>query len=171
MVKQYLYCPMIPYLILNLGVRERVTELMKSGKRKHERKLKSMKKQGWNVNTFLSSEKYGIYGYVDAFKKGENGYIVLEIKNTNYRKKTVKMHLYQAACYALMVEEEFGRVDRVVLRYQDKEVSFPFTSGIKKYCISIINKIRKIAQGELVTYRYDKKRCLNCGYFKFCRGI
>ena len=45
MVKQYLYCPMIPYLILNLGVRERVTELMKSGKRKHERKLKSMKKQ------------------------------------------------------------------------------------------------------------------------------
>ena len=108
---------------------------------------------------------------IDAFKKGENGYIVLEIKNTNYRKKTVKMHLYQAACYALMVEEEFGRVDRVVLRYQDKEVSFPFTSGIKKYCISIINKIRKIAQGELVTYRYDKKRCLNCGYFKFCRGI
>lgn len=171
MVKQYLYCPMIPYFIINLGIKERVTELMLSGRREHEKRLKRMRKQGWEVNVFLNSEKYGIYGYVDAFKKEENGYVVLELKNTEYRKKVVKAHLYQAACYALMVEERFGRVNRVVLKYTDREVSLPLTSGIKKYCISIINKIRKISQGELVTFHPDKKKCLNCGYFKFCREV
>ena len=52
--------------------------------------------------------RYGVYGYVDAVRKEENGYVVLEVKNTEYRRKAVKMHLYQAACYAIMVEENFG---------------------------------------------------------------
>ena len=106
-VKCYLYCPMISYLILNLGVKERVTELMLEGKEKHERKLRKLKKEGWETNLFLKS-RYGVYGYVDAVRKEENGYVVLEVKNTEYRRKAVKMHLYQAACYAIMVEENFG---------------------------------------------------------------
>ena len=170
MVKHYLYCPMIPYLILNLGVRERITELMLEGKERHEKKLRKLRKEGWKVNLFLKS-KYGINGYVDAVRKEDNGYAVLEIKNTEYRKRTVKMHLYQTACYAIMVEESFGRVSKIILSYTDKDVTFPFTLGIKKYCISIINKIKRIVLGELVSYRIDKKKCLNCGYFRFCKGI
>lgn len=170
-VKLFLYCPQIPYLVFSFGLKEGVTELMVAGREKHERRLRTLKKKGWEVNVFLRSERYGIYGYVDAFKKEECGYVVLELKNTVYKKKVVKMHLYQAACYALMVEGNFGRVCRIEIEYDNSKKVFPFTTGIKKYCVSIINKIRKIAEGELVSYRIDERRCKNCGFIKFCKGV
>jgi len=170
-VKLYFYCPQIPYLVLNFGLKERITEFMAAGRKKHEKKLKTLKKKGWEVNVFLRSEKYGIYGYVDALKREENGYVVLELKSAEYSKKFVKMHLYQAACYALMVEENFGRVCRIEIEYDDKKICFPFTSCIKKYCIYIINRIREIAEGEPVSYRIDERRCKNCGFLNFCKGI
>jgi len=171
LIKQYLYCPRIPYFILVFGIRERVTELMKSGKEYHAKKLKKLREEGWETNVFLRSKKYGIYGYVDALKKDENGYTVLEVKDTEYRRNAVKMHLYQAASYALMVEEVFGRVCRIVILYRDKEVEFPFNRGIKRYCVSIINKIKRICENGLV-YRPNRvSRCKNCGFFKFCRGL
>jgi len=170
-VKLYFYCPQIPYIVFNFGLKERVTELMVSGREKHVGKLRRLKKRGWKVNVFLRSERYGVCGYVDAFKKEESGYVVLELKNTEYRREVVKTHLYQAACYALMVEENFGRVCRIEIEYEDRKVSFPFTKGIKKYCVSIINKIRKIADGELVSYRIEERKCKNCGFLKFCKGI
>jgi len=153
-VKLYFYCPQIPYLVLNFGLKERVTELMVAGRKKHERRLRTLKKKGWEVNVFLRSERYGIYGYVDAFKKEEDGYVVLELKNTEYKKKVVKMHLYQAACYALMVEENFGRVCRIEIEYDDRKKTFP-----------------KIAESELVSYRVDERRCESCGFLKFCKKI
>ncbi len=170
-VKHYLYCPKIPYFIFNLGIKERTTELMISGEEKHKRRLRKLGEEGWNVNVFLKSKKFGIYGYIDAFKEEDGLYIVLEIKNTSYRKKVVKPHLYQTACYALMVEENFGRVKEIILEYDDREIKFPFTLGIKKYCISIINKVRRIAQGELVSCKTEKKKCENCGFLRFCLGL
>lgn len=170
LVKSYLFCPKIPYLILHLGAKEGITENMIEGRKEHEKFFRKERRKGY-VNVFLRSEKYGIYGYVDEILEENGCYIVVEYKHTEYKKRAVKSHLYQAASYALMVEENFGRVCRIVLKYKDREVSFPFTLGIKKYCVSIINKIRRICEGELVTYRTDKRRCENCGYFRFCRGL
>jgi len=171
LVKQYLYCPRIPYFVLVLGIRERVTELMVEGKEEHGKMLRRLKKKGWNVNTFLKSEKYGVYGYVDAFRKEENGYAVLELKNTDYKKKIVKMHIYQAAGYALLVEENFGRVYRLVVKYRDGEISRPFTSGVKNFVVSIINKIRSIDEIGLVSTKIEKVKCNNCGFSKKCLKI
>ncbi len=172
LVKYYLFCPRIPYLILQLGVRERVTENMVDGREEHMKFFKREKrKKRRYVNVFLRSEKYGISGYVDEILREGNCYVVVEYKHAEYRRRAVKSHLYQAACYALMVEENFGRVCRILLKYIDRDVSFPFTLGIKKYCISIINKIRRIYEGELVTCNVDRRKCRNCGYFKFCRGL
>jgi len=33
LVKQYLYCPRIPYFVLAFGMRERITELMVEGRK------------------------------------------------------------------------------------------------------------------------------------------
>ena len=171
LIKLYLYCPRIPYFVLIFGIKERTTELMRAGRDYHVKKLRKLKREGWEVNVFLRSEKYGIYGYIDALKKDENGYVVMEVKDTEYRKRLVKTHLYQAAAYALMVEEKLGRVWKVVIVYRDKEVEFPFTSGIKRYCISIINKIRRICETGLVSPPNSFSRCKNCGYFKFCLSL
>lgn len=171
LIKQYLYCPRIPYFVLVLGFKERTTELMIDGKKKHDRVLKRMRSKGWNVNTFLKSKKYNIYGYVDAFRKEENGYVVMELKDTNYKKRILKMHLYQVAAYGLLVEENFGRVYKIIVRYNDKEIFRPFTRGIKNYVVSIINKIHRIHDIGLVSIRIDKRKCYNCGFRNRCKEV
>ncbi len=167
-LKYYFFCPRIPYFVLVLGVKERMTENMIEGKREHE---KFYKRNEGMTNVFLKSEKFGIYGVVDRIVKTENGYIVIEFKNTEYNKKVVKSHLYQVAAYALMVEENFGRVKEVVIRYRKREVIFPFTIGIKNYVKSIIKKIREICEEGLVIEYKDKRRCKSCGFLRVCKGV
>ncbi|RLI77791.1 CRISPR-associated protein Cas4 [Archaeoglobales archaeon] len=171
LIKHYLYCPRIPYFVLVLGFKERTTELMINGREKHSKVLKKMKSNGWNVNAFLKSEKYNIYGYVDAFRKEENGYAVMELKDTNYKKRILKIHLYQAAAYGLLVEENFGRVYKLIVKYNDKEICKPFTRGIKNYVVSIINKIHRIHEIGLVSIKIDKSKCYNCGFRNRCKEI
>jgi len=156
---------------LVLGFKERTTELMINGREKHSKVLKKMKSNGWNVNAFLKSEKYNIYGYVDAFRKEENGYAVMELKDTNYKKRILKIHLYQAAAYGLLVEENFGRVYKLIVKYNDKEICKPFTRGIKNYVVSIINKIHRIHEIGLVSIKIDKSKCYNCGFRNRCKEI
>ncbi|AIG97423.1 CRISPR-associated protein Cas4 [Archaeoglobus fulgidus DSM 8774] len=171
LVKQYLYCPRIPYFTLIVGAKERITELMKYGREEHKKRLRKMEKKGWKTNVLLKSEKYGIYGYVDAFRKEGNGYVVYEFKNTEYKKNVFKMHLYQTAAYALLVEENFGRVIKLVVEYGDKKVEAPFTRGIKNYAVSIINKIHRIGETGLVSVKIDRRKCYNCGFRYICREI
>jgi len=168
LVKLYLYCPRIPYFVLFMGAKERTTELMRAGREEHEKRVKSWKKRGWNTGVLLHSKKYGIYGRVDAFWKEENGYVVYEFKYSEYDKRSFKMHVYQAAAYALLVEENFGRVIRLVLEYRDRKVEVPFSRGIRNYVVSIINKIHKM---DSLTYRVDRRKCGDCGYRHLCNDL
>lgn len=169
MVKQYLYCPRIPYFILILGFKERTTELMRYGREEHEKRLKKLRREGWRTNVYLKSERYGIYGYVDGLRQTPDGYEVYEFKNSEYRKNSAKIHLYQVACYALLVEENFGRVIRLNLEYRDRKITAPFSLGIRKYAVSIINKIHQIQETGLVSFSKDRLKCRSCGYRKICR--
>jgi len=168
LIKHYLFCPRIPYFILFLGAHERVTENMREGKEEHEKFFRRERRKGRLVNIFLESEKYGIYGFVDEILKEDNGYCVVELKNTEYRKENMKIHLYQAVAYALLVEENFGRVVKIVLKYKDKSVEMPLTAGMRKYVVSIINKITKMQEEGLAPSIRNKTRCQNCGFSKIC---
>ncbi len=171
LVKQYLYCLRIPYFILVMGYEERKTELMRYGMEKHKKMLKKLRKQGWKTDVFLRSEKYGIYGSVDGLRRIRNGFQVYEYKNLEFRKKILKIHLYQTACYALLVEENFGRVVLLTVGYLNKEVDVPFTLGIRNYAVSVINKIHRIYELGFVPVQKDRRRCLNCGFRKICKEI
>ncbi|MBE8540195.1 CRISPR-associated protein Cas4 [Geoglobus acetivorans] len=171
MVKQYLYCPRIPYFILVLGFKERTTELMKYGKEEHEKRMKKLERKGWKTNVYLKSERFGIYGYVDGLRQTPDGYEVYEFKNSEYRKKSAKIHLYQTACYALLVEDNFGRVVKLVVGYRDGERESPFSLGVRRYAASIINKIHHIHETGLVSSPRDRSRCRGCGYRKICKEL
>lgn len=165
MIKYYLFCPRIPYFVLVMGVRERITDCMIEGLKEHKKFYRGKEM----ANIYLKSEKLGIYGYVDAIMKTPNGYKVIEFKSVEFNKRTLKSHLYQAVAYALLVEENFGRVISVVLKYKDKTLEFPLTVGLKRYVRQIINKIREICEIGLVPEYKESKKCKSCGFAWICR--
>ncbi|MDK2782092.1 MAG: CRISPR-associated exonuclease Cas4 [Archaeoglobi archaeon] len=172
LIKYYLFCPRIPYFILFLGINERVTESMIEGREEHEKFFKREKRRGHKlVNVFLRSEKYGIYGFVDEIIREKDGYHVVEFKNTEFRKEMLKMHFYQAAAYALLVEDNFGRVVKITVKYRDREVTRPFSLGVRKYLISIINKIAKMEEIPFASSSKDKRKCRSCGFLRICMEI
>ena len=165
MIKYYLFCPRIPYFVLVMGVKEKVTDCMIEGLKEHEKFCRSKEM----ANVYLKSEKLGICGYVDAIVKTSNGYKVVEFKSVEFNKRTLKSHLYQAVAYALLVEENFGRVISVVLKYRYRTLEFPLTVGLKKYVKHIINKIREICEIGLVPEYKESRRCRGCGFAWICR--
>jgi len=164
-IKYYLFCPRIPYFVLVLGVRERVTDCMVEGLKKHRRFFRGREM----ANVYLKSEKLGIHGYVDAIVRTDKGYKVVEFKGVRFNRRILKSHLYQAVAYALLVEEKFGRVVSVVLRYEDKMLEFPLTVGLKRYVKHIIKKIREICETGLVPEYKESRRCKSCGFAWICR--
>ena len=164
-IKHYLFCPRIPYFVLVLGVKERTTDYIIEGLREHKKFYKHREFS----NVYLESEKLRIHGYVDAIVKCENGYKVVEYKNAKFKKRILKSHLYQAVAYALLVEENFGRVISVILEYEDRILEFPLTLNLKNYVKHIMNKIIEICETGLVPDFKDCRRCKNCGYLWICK--
>jgi len=161
LIKQYVFCPRIPYFVLVLGYKERITENMLEGLKYHAKRTKGV---------YLRSEKLGIHGFVDEIIECGGYYKVVEYKSVKFNKKTLKQHLYQAVAYALLVEENFGRVLSVVLKYKNRELEFPVTRELKDYVKRVISRIKKIAKdGVPPQARIDARKCRNCGYIRICR--
>jgi len=119
-IKNYHFCPRIVYFTRVLGFRERTTELEEEGRKAHDefhrkerRRLTLlgektvMVEQKWTA-LWLKSEKLGLEGVVDMVAKTPEGYVIVEYKNIRTPQKITPDHLYQAAAYAMLVEEAFS---------------------------------------------------------------
>jgi CRISPR-associated exonuclease Cas4 len=135
-IKQYHFCPRIIYFVRVLGVEERTTESEEEGKeahgdfhRKEKRRTtllggKTIKvEQKWTALQ-LKSEKLGIEGTVDMVAKTPEGYVIIEYKMTYMPRRIHPGHLYQAAAYAMLVEETFKTIMRKLYIYYEKSGKF-----------------------------------------------
>ena len=164
-IKYYLFCPRIPYFVLVMGVRERITDCMIEGLKEHRKFYKGKEM----TNVYLRSEKLGICGCVDAIIRDSSGYKVVEFKGIEFNRKVWKSHLYQAVAYAMLVEENYGRVISVILKYKDKTLEFPLTLNLKKYVKHVICKIREMCEIGLVPEYKESRKCRSCGFAWICR--
>lgn len=188
LIKQYHFCPRIIYFMEVLGIRERATESMESGREEHEKltRLDLRRKtlfghrrirvlERW-VRVQVTSEKLGLVGTIDLVVLTEEGLAVVEYKHSKPPRKPPKSHIYQAAAYAMLAEEHFGRpVRRFFIHYDDGESSktfvFTLTKSIREHVLWTVRKIRSIMEGEYLPRPTDTRKCRSCGYFKVCKGI
>ena len=186
-VKQYFFCPRIPFLTRALGVRERETWSMEEGKEKHEELRKKearritvalkRKWKGWRkeFGVYLKSEKLRMSGYLDALLTNGSEYVPLEFKDAEKPpgKKPPPNHYYQLVAYALLVEDAYNALVRRGLIYYartDALIEVSITSDAKQYVRRIAKRIRvSIERGRIP--RPSRRKCSNCGYRYYCGGI
>ena len=183
-IREYVFCPYIMYLKKVLGFEEPVTELMEQGrtrymmyKDKSRRQktllgLKSIKPDEIKYNIDLFSRKYRVYGIADAIYRRGRDYYVLEIKHSKYRGEIPRSHVYQALSYAIMYEEETGKIVSFITFYysiNNKMVVKKITKPLRNRWIKIVCEIWKTINGKLIPRPLKHKRkCEVCFYKNIC---
>jgi len=101
---------------------------------------------------------------------------VVEYKHSTPPERPPRGHAYQAAAYAMLAEEHFGKTVRSFYIYYDdgcssKAFKFTLTKHLRDHVRWTVRKIRAIIEGEDLPRAERKKKCANCGYYRICRGI
>jgi CRISPR-associated exonuclease Cas4 len=183
-IKQYHFCPRIIYFTKVLGVEEKTTDSEEAGKEAHgefhrkERRRTTLlggKKikveQKWTALQ-LKSEKMGLEGMVDMAVRTPEGYAIVEYKSMTAPKRVLPGHLYQAAAYAMLVEEAFTtNIRKLYVYYEksDKIFEIPLTDSIKRHVLWTIRQIRTIIQKEKLPITRASRKCPSCGYRWICK--
>jgi len=188
LIKQYHFCPRIVYFTEVLGFRERRTESMESGYEEHERlaeldlrrktlfgRRKTRVLERW-TRLHVASRRLGLTGTIDLVVLTEEGLAVVEYKRSSPPRRPPPGHIYQAAAYAMLAEEHFGKpVRRFYIYYDDGRSSRAFeltlTRSIRDHVLWTVRKIRAIIEDEELPRPADKRKCAGCGYYRMCGSV
>ena len=180
-VRDYAYCPLVPYHTLVLHIKERETEAMQYGKELHEQPplapvIPKLKAQKILKNIEFTSHRHKLTGKVDCIVvTRHNEYIPVEAKwsEPKHPGKPRKHHRIQLAAYALLIEEHYKTtVKRALLYYSRSQqlMEIPITSHDKQQVKEIIRKIYKMIQTEEPPkVKPNPKQCQDCGYQPYCQ--
>lgn len=182
-LKQFVYCPRIPYFMHILGFRERVTECMKEGVesedrlvRLEERRRKLAKKLNVNgklFNVSLYSERLGLFGLVDCVVVHGSEASPVEFKSSSKPKKVSENHLIQLVAYALLLESCMKKVSKkgyIIYEKHDELLEVSITEGLKRYTIKKIDEMKRVIAEEVFPEtKQPASKCVSCGYRKLCQ--
>ncbi len=180
-VRDYALCPKIIYFTKVIHLRERITEAMIFGREFHEEPplapiIPKLKPKQILKNLQLISHKLRLIGkadYIIITKHGE--YIPVDVKWSDPEKgdKPQRHHKIQLTAYAMLIEENFKTtVKRALIYYSraGKLIEFKISNHEKREVKSIINRIYEaIRSEEPPKVKPNPKKCMNCGYQKYCQ--
>ena len=181
---EYLYCPRFIYFMncLKISQQEDKRYLVQKGRNIHLIKSKInkeyiRKKIGCidkKIEVYFSSEKLKLVGKVDEVLFFQDGTASpLDYKFAEYDDKIYKTYLYQQACYALLIEENFqcsvNKAYICYLRSQNYLKEISITNNMKRKAIEIIEEIFDILNKNYFPAKTKSKaRCLDCTYKNIC---
>lgn len=182
-IKDYVFCPSLFYHKYVMGLLEPKTEMMVKGALEYlkdkggweERKtLLNSKRIRVDKMLFsypLTSRRYRIHGIVDTIFWVNRRMNILEIKYGE-SPKLFRDHLYQAAAYAIMAEEEFKQPTyRIIIFYRTQKNWYErrFTVQLRSHLIKIVEEVWRILGGEVIPEPRPRRACSSCWYKRFCQ--
>ena len=188
-VKQYIFCPLIPYYRRVLKLKPLMNSQQEESIEEHERirkveerrliplKIKEFRGSKVVSNLFLKSKEMNACGKLDLLlitPWGEFIPIDYKFSRSNMGRAWID-HKFQICFYALLIEENFGKVvRRGILCYMPEEavVVVNITLRLKRRVREIIEKIVEmdIKQEPPRTRRNPDKCSGGCGYGWVCHG-
>jgi len=188
-IKQYVYCPLIPYFERVLRVRPLLDSQQEQSKEDHERigmleerrliPLRIEKFRGSRVlrNLNLQDEELHACGRLDLLLITPWGELIpVDYKFSRSNNGRAWMHhKYQLTLYAILVERRFNKVvRRGILCYvpEERVLEVRITSRLKSRVKQIIMKIieMEVSQNPPRTWRSIDKCPGGCGYSWICIG-
>lgn len=170
LIKNFLYCQMIPYINYNYDFYEPTTESMNQGK-----KLKPFEAahnlnlpKPWKQEVKIIDKELGVSAKVDLIA-GENNFHILEVKAFR-RKIEMSYHFRdQLLIYAYLVDKNLGKVAKAHLYMGGETFSFDINSYSLDYAKSLILKFKDmISKEEPPKIKPVLAKCKSCWYRHVC---
>lgn len=188
-VKQYLFCPLIPYHRRVLGLRPVMDSQQEASREEHEklrrregrriRPLRDERLRGFRPVDCppLYSERLNVYGELDLLLESPDGELVpVDYKfGRSMGGRAWPDHRAQMALYAMLVEDVLGgTVRRGFVHYVEEglAVEVAVTGPLRRWVMSVLERIREMDESQEPprTWR-DPERCTGgCGYRWVCVG-
>ncbi len=170
-VKDYVYCPVIPWLRRALGLVEPPTPSMEEGARvTADEKLAEAEALGLpgphRVEVYLRSGVLPLEGVVDLVA-GRKRLRVLEVKRVA---RPARHHLAQLKAYALLVETSMGPVEEAILALKNGgAVRLRVTGETLKEAQSLVEAaLEAVYSDEPPTASQPEAKCRYCFYRSLC---
>ena len=182
-IRQFVFCPRIPFYHLILGINPKMPIWVNQGKNfhKNEEKLlirRSLEKIGISKeydiyqNILLKSDKLGIHGYIDGFIKNNEDIIPFENKMNLYKGNPAKGHKLQLTAYTLCLEEKFNveiNFGIIFFNGYGKFKKIDIDKSLKIELNNKINQIKDMLKKELLpSSSASEKQCTQCEYLNLC---
>jgi CRISPR-associated exonuclease Cas4 len=182
-IKQYAYCPRIPFYRYALPVERRPTFKMEHGKAEHlnlERleSRRKLRRYGLDAgerlfNVSLRSLRLGLAGKLDLLIRTPDADYPVEFKHTEGGVSA--NHRLQLVGYGLLAEEHFGRpVGRgfVYLIPKDDVEVVEFTPEQRQTVLAMIAEVRNSVVSERMPAPTPVRgRCVDCEYRNYCGDV
>lgn len=188
-VRQWFYCPRIPYYRFSMPRARPVTYKMDEGKLQHQRieeleRRRTLRSYGLRLEekageverhyrARLSCDRLGVSGVVDLVLLTPREAIPVEYKHTE--SGLGLNHKYQLVTYALLVEERWRRpVRRAFVHFipMDRLQEVPITPNGRTFVRGALGAIRRAVREERVPPPTPRRgRCGNCEYLRFCGDV
>ncbi len=176
LVKEYIYCPMIPWIITHYNIESPPTVSMEEGLRMDADAKKEMIREAGVEYSDIDYEKEYVledntYIKVDAiaWKKtpyGRKG-VVIEIKR--YRRKHDQHQRQQVKTYAYLLTRNGIPVHQAVLIQEGR---IRYRKRIEQLDLEeveyIIKQVEKIIKSDQPPYVQPTRKCWSCWYRKIC---
>jgi len=172
LVKQYSYCPVIPWINQVLGYVEDPTPSMDLGrvdasyKEEVARELKLPRP--WRIEVPLHSINLGVGGVVDIIA-GDGRFTVVEVKAFRRSLRRSRHFRDQLMLYALLVNEVLGPVRDAILYMGGLVYRFTVTQHDLDRMHRLINSVRRIIDSESPPRpKGNARKCGYCWYRRVC---
>lgn len=151
-MKQYAYCPVIPWLQANLGVAEPPTDSMRIGREDQEGGIRVSSARGATV--------------VDRVKE-ESGHVVL-VERKSYVSRNYSRYVEQALASYLVAREKIPRIRRIRIEAPRKVMEIDVSGYLLEEIESLVAVIERKISSEKPPRPGDSGKCFSCWYKRFC---
>lgn len=184
LIRQYLYCPRVPYWSYCVPLRRPTTYKMQEGALQHEHtaeleERRSLRAYGLadgvrHFGVSLVSAELGMRGKMDMIIELSDEVIPVEWKHSE-REELMVSHRYQLAMYALLAEAKFGKPVRRCFVYfipLKHALEAPILDGMRRYAHRIVGELRVMLLLEQMPPPTPRRgRCRDCEFRRFCNDI
>lgn len=178
-VRQYLFCPRIPWYKHVMSFEPPEQGWVTQGKRWHEGQISKYKRRIHHdieqprehiIEAYVKSVKLGVHGFIDELIIGNDKCIVIEYK-VDKGKPTLSQKL-QLIAYAIAAEETYKiEVIRCVLLKGDAKKQYPIilTNALKLQLLNTLSQLRKVLGNHRLPYSSASyAKCDQCEYQRYC---
>lgn len=180
LIRQYCFCPRIPYFQELLKLNPARPQWVRQGEDLHQKQEKvfkhrtlkrfNLEQAQQKFNIFVSSESFALHGLVDSILVNETHIFPIEFKLGGNKPR--KGQVLQLTAYAMLLEEEYRLscpTGFILYESKGKTHHIEFTPKQQKQVIEIRDKIfNDLEKSYLPDSSATPAQCTQCEYLNHC---